>query len=317
MRNLTVFDTSVATRNVGDEIIMESVYKHLLSTPGWGQVFKIPTHNYLTVDSWKCLRESDISFVGGTNLLSSNMPLYNQWKIAPWDLFFLNDVVLMGVGWWQYQKSENFYTKSFLRRILSSKYQHSVRDSYTKSKLNGLGVSNVVNTGCPTMWSLTSEHCARIPVSKADSVVYTLTDYNMDRESDEAALRLLRESYGCVALWLQGSKDYSYYLRSGFDKYVDILIPPRLDAYDELLESGDFEYVGTRLHAGVRALQKGCRSLILAVDNRAIEKQKDYSIHVIPRADIDKLSALLIEDRATELRIDFSCIDEWKSQFFR
>ena len=71
------------------------------------------------------------------------------------------------------------YTLDFLLKILLSKtYLHSVRDEYTKDMLERIGIKNVINTGCPTMWSLTEEHCKQIPIKKSNSVVFTITDYN-------------------------------------------------------------------------------------------------------------------------------------------
>lgn len=46
------------------------------------------------------------------------------------------------------------------------------------------------------------------------------------------------------------------------------LIQPNLRDYTALLASGGIDYVGTRLHGGIHAMNMGCRSLILAVDNR-------------------------------------------------
>ena len=47
---------------------------------------------------------------------------------------------------------------------------HSVRDSYTKKMLNSIGINNVVNTSCPTVWNITPDHLATIPDTKAKYV---------------------------------------------------------------------------------------------------------------------------------------------------
>ena len=39
---------------------------------------------------------------------------------------------------------------------------------------------------------------------------------------------------------------------------------------DALIQDTECDYIGTRLHGGIRALQHGRRSLILSVDNRAV-----------------------------------------------
>ncbi|TOG81065.1 capsular biosynthesis protein, partial [Vibrio parahaemolyticus] len=63
------------------------------------------------------------------------------------------------------------------------------------------------------------------------------------------------------------------------------IIAPSLESFDEVLSSGNVDYIGTRLHGGVRALQKKVRTLILAIDNRAWEKKKDFNLPVVERND--------------------------------
>lgn len=316
MNSATIFNTAISTRNVGDEIIMEAVRNEVSSILLDYQIFNVPTHNCLSMGSWKCLRESSLAVVGGTNILSSNMPFYQQWKIYPHDLIFSPPIVLLGVGWWQYQNSPNFYTKWLLRKILKNKYIHSARDQYTVEMLKKIGVCNVINTGCPTMWGLNPSHCLEIPEKRSESVVYTLTDYNRCPRSDGATVKILRENYEKVYIWLQGSKDYAYYQSLRLEGYIDGLIPPQLKSYDNVLEEEDVEYIGTRLHAGIRALQKGKRSLILAVDNRAKEKHKDYNIHVLDREDVGSITDHIYRSRNTVLSVDFDAINDWRNQFY-
>lgn len=312
---ITLVDTSIATRNVGDEIITNAVMSELGNIFSANQILHIPSHNYLTLNSYKCLRESSLAVVGGSNLLSSNMPFYQQWKIQPLDLIFMREFVLLGVGWWQYQKKPNYYTRIMLKSLFSQKYMHSVRDQYTENMLKSIGIKNVLNTSCPTMWHLTDEHCRNIPKEKADNVIYTLTDYNQDPVRDMESIKTLRNSYKTISIWLQGSKDHKYLESLGVSNLIDRVIPPQLKYFDLALDEENIEYVGTRLHAGIRALQKSKRSLIIAVDNRGMEKKKDYNLHVIPRTDITNLKQLIFNDRPLNLRMDFGKINQWRNQF--
>lgn len=314
-KGVTLFDTSIATRNLGDIIIMDSVSDIISEICPTSQVFRVPTHNYLSPDSWKCLRESGINFVGGTNLLSSNMPFYQQWKINPLDLWFAQSTVLMGVGWWRYQKTPNWYTKWLLKKITNGDFFHSVRDNYTKSMLNRIGINNVINTACPTMWNLTPDHCSSIPTTRADSVVYTLTDYRKDPESDLRVIKLLRDLYTKVYFWPQGSRDISYFESIGASAMIDVQLAPRVDIYNELLDQQDVDYVGTRLHAGIRAMQKMRRTIILAVDNRAAEKGKDFGLCVVQRDDMESIAEKIKSEWRTKLNLNFEGIENWKRQF--
>lgn len=316
MKKITVFDTSVATSNLGDEIIVDGVNKQLNKIFRRDMFLKVPTHEYLNRQSHRIIKQSSYKFVAGTNLLNSNYHFVrsNSWKLKLTDAFRLNDLVLLGVGWGAYQKEVGLLNKSMYKNILSTNYIHSVRDNYTKEKLNSIGIDNVLNTGCATMWDLTPDFCSKIPAKKARNVVFTLTDYSQDVEKDQQLIDILKREYENVYFWVQGSKDYSYLKSLDFSD-VDI-VPPKLVAYDELLESDiDLEFIGTRLHGGIRAMQKGRRTIIIGVDNRALEKQKDFNLNVIDRNDIDKLSDYINSEIETDLTLDFEAINKWKNQF--
>src|SRR5690606_11487080 len=171
---ITLFDTSVCTKNLGDFIIMDAVRDHINEMFPDAMVLHTATHEKISRPAYSMVRQSDLSFVGGTNLISSNMNSYNQWKINLYDALFLRGIILMGVGWWQYQKAPNTYTRYLLKSVLSQDVLHSVRDSYAEAMLRKAGFNNVVNTSCATMWHLNEEHCNSIPKEKAEVVVSTL-----------------------------------------------------------------------------------------------------------------------------------------------
>ncbi|HXP89844.1 MAG TPA: polysaccharide pyruvyl transferase family protein, partial [Fibrobacteria bacterium] len=88
-----LFDTSVATENAGDEIIMEAVQRELRSASGDAFFVRIATHDYPGSTGRRWIRKSDLCIVGGTNLLSSHFFRYRQWKFSPWDAFLLRQKV--------------------------------------------------------------------------------------------------------------------------------------------------------------------------------------------------------------------------------
>ena len=53
-----------------------------------------------------------------------------------------------------------------------------------------------------------------------------------------------------------------------------------------MLAIDDLDYVGTRLHAGIRALSKGHRSLVISIDNRAECIGADTGLPVLRREDV-------------------------------
>ena len=222
----------------------------------------------------------------------------------------------MGVGWWQYQGHPNIYTKYLYKKVLSKNAIHSVRDSFTENMLKSIGITNVFNTGCPTIWGLDKDHCISIPRDKAENVVFTITDYKKDHRSDQKLIETLSNSYNDLYFWPQGSLDTSY-LHDLCNTNNIFVLPPTLEAYDNLLKDKamDIDFVGTRLHAGIRAMQFKRRSVIIAVDNRATEMGADFNIPVISRSEIDKIDTMLNSSWETAIKLPYENIDNWKKQF--
>jgi len=315
MKKITIFDTSIASKNIGDQIIVDSVNKVVRTLFNDNSMFfTVPTHEKISRHSHRIIKESDHLLVAGTNLLSSkhNLIKANLWNVSLFDASIIKNAILMGVGWGNYQKRPNLLSILFYKLILNKKIMHSVRDSYTKNKLNSIGIYNVINTGCPTMWELTPEHCKKIPHQKAKIVICTLTDYRKDFDNDKYLLQVLIHEYDEVYFWIQGSDDLKYL--ESLSVKVNI-IGPTLYAYDKFLSENDVDYIGTRLHAGIRAMQWGKRSIIIGVDNRAAEKEKDFNIKVLNRQNISELPMLLNSVFETKLTIDFDSIENWKNQF--
>lgn len=317
IKNISVFDTSIATQNIGDEIIMDAVYNELYDVFRDDMFLRIPSHEVIGISSLSLIRNSVFGIVGGSNILSSAMNRYKQWKITLIQSYFIKQkVLLLGVGWRNYQNKPNFVTKLLLNQLLNRQYIHSVRDSYTEAKLKEQGFSNVLNTSCPTMWRLTTEHCQDIPQSKADTVVFTLTDYSKDINADVFLIETLLENYKNVHYWVQSRKDLIYLNELNIDIDKIKIISPSLRAYNNFLETTDCDYVGTRLHGGVRALQKKKRTIIIGVDNRAIEKKKDFNLIVIERNELNSdLKKLINSELKTDIKIPTDNIVKWKAQF--
>jgi polysaccharide pyruvyl transferase WcaK-like protein len=313
-----LINPSIASNNLGDIIIYDAVYKHLRGMYSNAFITNYPSQLHGSYDARVKMSNEDVLFVGGTNLLASNMDTRLQWKLDPMHKKFLkNKVVLMGVGWWQYQHDPNGYTKSLFREVLSDTFLHSVRDSYTEKMLKKAGINNVINTTCPTLWQLSKEHCLTVPTKKASNVITTLTFYHRNTELDSKLINILLKSYENVYMWVQAIEDVDYLKEICPQSDRIILVPPTLEAYNEILENEDIEYLGTRLHAGVRAVQKGKRTLIVAVDNRAIEIGKDTNLNVIDRKMVDQAYDFINNSYTTDIRLPQEQINKWKSQFIK
>jgi len=313
MKKISVFDTTVSNYNLGNQIIMESVYRHLKEIFPMDFFFKLPymeiTDNTLTYISW-----SDLIFFGGTNSLCGEMDKYAQWGLNKTNYKKIKNVILMGIGWWQYQDVINKYTRKLLTHSLSNTYLHSVRDSYTEAKLNSIGFNNVVNTGCPTLWELTEQHCAGIPEEKSEEVVFTITDYMKNQQRDMEIFDILKKNYSKIYVWIQGMGDYDY-IKKTLNLQNITIIGPDLRYYDEFLATTEVDYVGTRLHAGIRAMQYKRRTTIIGIDNRAAEMCRDFNIPVLSEKEIYRLNEGLNSSFGTRINLPHEKIRQWKSQF--
>lgn len=306
--------------NVGDQIIAEAVQDVLETRIGASEIFRVPSLRPLSKSEIDRLNEMDYVLVGGTNILSSHVLRYRQlrWRLA--DIFKVNKVILLGVGWWSYQAPPDFFTRLILRRLLSSSSVHSVRDEFTRSQLAKSGMRNVENTSCPTLWGLNGDLIDQIPTDAAENVVFTLTYYRKERKQDRALIETLCSFYNEVYFWPQGDQDLEY-LRELVPESTMLgiqILRPTLEGFDSLLAGATpVDYVGTRLHAGIRALQKKRRSLIVSIDNRAKEISRDTGLPILERQEINRLTDILEGELRPNISLPEDAIRSWCKQFVR
>lgn len=323
MKNIVLFDTSIGTQNKGDEIIMESVRREITSILKGNFVYNFPTHlvsfpfgHQITSTKARMVAGADYKFICGTNLFWTHMlrpnPLLNvnMMNYKP-----LRGSVLLGVGYDIEHCSDRFdlYSKRLWKKILSADYVHSTRDNKTKEYLEQLGL-RAVNTACPTLWALTPEHCKTIPSKKADKVVFTLSSTGgIHKENNQKVIDILFKNYKEVYFWAQTFE--GYLMLKSYDKFDKIkLIESDLNAYRSFLQNNEVDYIGTRLHGGVFAMQNGKRTINLSVDHRA-EEFDQYHINCLPQEELKALDEKINSDFATSVTIDYEVIRQWLSQF--
>ena len=279
-------------------------------------VYKMQASEKFGPISMSNFNRSDYIFFGGTNALTSNVNKEKYIGFSAINLIHFNRLSLLGVGWWQYQEKPNFYTKLFLNRMLDSSTLHSVRDSYTKKMLASIGIENVVNTCCPSTWALDEMHCSDIPKLKSDSVVMTITDYNQSPKEDAAFISQLQALYNKVFFWPQGRGDLSYFHSLNTPQQNEVFVlEPNLQSFVDLLSKNEIDYIGTRLHAGIKALQHKKRTLIIAIDNRSKEIANDINLIISERGDDKALDFFIKNSIDTPIQIPTSEIAKWKNQF--
>ena len=311
------------SQNLGDIIIYKSIEPILIELFPNTEIIKLSTHDYLESNHIRLIKKAQHTFVGGSNLLSSNINQYNQWKYSKsrWDYFFPNitNINLIGVGWWQYQHAPTFKTAHFYKSLFSKKKKLSVRDSYTLKQLQQCGIKNVINTSCPTTWNLNGIKTNK--TQQVSSCLFSLTDYNPAPVLDNALIELLAASYHQLFFFPQGSKDIEYInILSNFIKYKNkiIIIERNIEAASTLLSNykQDLNYIGTRLHLGIYCLQYKIPSLIISIDNRAFEIAKDINLPVVERHEIAKIKEWINNaSPESSIHIPLNAINDWKQQF--
>lgn len=327
MKKIALMDTSIMSFNLGDQIIMESARKNLNNILKDAFVVNMPTHSPLfhwyefslrKEDSFrKSLNMIDLKLVCGTNLLSKNMfNRKNSWNVNLIDSKYFNDFILVGVGTDGLPKIKNNYTKNLYKNLLSNQFIHSTRDEKTKITLESMGF-RAINTGCVTLWGLTKEHCLKITEKKSDSVIFTLTDYKPNKIADEEFLEILSKNYKKIYFWPQGIMDLEYF--ESLDKEclegkLEI-IQSSLEGFDYYLRNIECDYVGTRLHAGIKAMQLFRRSIILGVDNRARDMKDTYNLNYVDRLDYEGLKNMINSEFKTEINLNEEKIEEFLAQF--
>jgi polysaccharide pyruvyl transferase WcaK-like protein len=315
MRLVLLFDSSVATTNLGDQIIMEAVRSVVVELFPDDYIVTIPTHLYGGRQARKLMRQSTLAIIGGTNLLSSNMFSYRQWKLSLLDAATLKNAVLLGVGWWQYQSPPSHFSKMLLNMALSKTIVHSVRDHYTVTQLRDAGLKNVINTSCPSLWAIKPDELQHASKKNPGAVVTAITAYRKDVRRDRDLMHALRESYSRRYFWPQGTYDLEY-ASQDLDLDGFCVLRPTLDAFDDVLSSG-CDYIGTRLHAGIRAMQKGQYARIISIDNRAAELGRGCSLPLLEDTNLPTIRKAAHEMRVVQFALPRDAIDIWRRQFLR
>lgn len=311
---IILFDPSLGTKNRGDQIIANYAFLQLREIFPEKDFIRITTHSLPSEETIEKLSRYRYKIVCGTNLMTSYYERFSNWKM-PENLKGYRDILTLGVGWGSYADEISKTSHFVYRTVLSARGIHSVRDSYTEEKFHRMGIHNVINTGCPTLWKLTRNHCAGIPAGKASRVITTVTDYDPHPEADKKMLDCLKENYGQVFIWIQGTGDLAYLKELGQTENL-ILIEQGMDAFTQVLDSGDIDYVGTRLHAGIHALNRGVRSIIIAIDNRAQEMGRDFGLPILIRKeDTRELKKMISDPLPSGIEIPEDKIRKWKEQF--
>lgn len=322
MKKVMLLNTAIGTSNIGDYIIMECVKKELAPILDKNFVFELPTHTvcFNAFSVWRNSRAvnnyatCDYKFAGGSNLLVKELKThYPQWNINKWNSKPLNGVITVGVGAGAGENADK-YSVGLYKTVLNHDYYHSVRDERSKEYVEKVLGLKAINTGCVTMWMLTPDFCKTIPTKKSDSALITLTGRSEANPNEQKMIDIVVKNYSKVYCWIQGDLDLDYLHKFHNIENIEV-IPPTKDAYENILNTVDLDYIGTRLHGGVYAMRHKKRAIIIAIDERAREINAKNNLNCLMQDEIDKLEDMINSEFETEVKMPFDEIARWKAQF--
>ncbi len=310
--------------NIGDRIIFKSVKKILTGIFPHLPLEQISAHGSLNRKEKKLITNSTFTFVGGTNILTSDVR--NSIRLVPERKDFLSflfpgikNLILLGTGWCDYVPAPDAWTRIYYQRIFHHRYLHSIRDNYSVAQFNKAFFRNTVNTSCPTTWELNSNF-NNVFNPAYGKIMFTLTDYNTNSAVDSRLIQTLFDN---------GQEEYIFFPQGAYD--IDYLCS--LDIYkknsrkikilnhsyhefEQFVNNTRFNYIGTRLHAGIYCLKANNPVLIASIDNRATEIGKDIHLNVFDRNDIKSIRSWMENsDTPPSLDLPLKNIALWKNQF--
>lgn len=320
-----IFDTAICTSNLGDEIILDAICRNMKEVFDNNFMLRLSTHssNFSFMQMMRNNKKinycsnAEYKFVCGTNLISQKRvgKINTQWQIHPYEIPIFRNSILVGAGTTDGSEKVDFYAKYLYKKVLSDKYMHSVRDELTKRVIESLGFK-AINTGCPTLWELTPEHCREIKKSKSENCIITVSGYadQKDASADQVFVDIVKKNYNKVYAWIQTTEDEKYlYSLKGTENIEKIY---SLSKYREILRNGNVDYIGTRLHGGVFAMQNKVRSVVISIDHRAEGFHEKNNIPIIRRKNVESnLERIIHSDFETKIINDYDAINKFKSQF--
>lgn len=312
------FTKNKTSPNIGDLIISRAVERELHSIFGEDcLIINRPSHSYLSFSDIKLLKNVDYIFVGGSNLLWFRFFPRASFRIGILGMIFYRKLILFGVGWGSYKLQKVGIWSKFISKLIFSKTNfHSVRDEFTANlSREKLGLKNTVNTVCPTLWFWLDRNSKNYRVLKGERCVFSLTDYDKDPENDLKLIDEINMAYKkCnIYFWPQGAGDTAYVKSLGYDGIIiDRSLESLIKFYKEDIPT---DYIGTRLHAGVLALEYNLRTLIIKIDNRANEIARDTGLQIIDRVSLNGLNKWIEHSPEINIKLPKENILSWKSQF--
>jgi polysaccharide pyruvyl transferase WcaK-like protein len=309
--------------NLGDLIIYDSIKLILEGLFPGKEVCRISTHVSFKKQEKEIINKAQYTFVGGTNILTSDIRHFPRLTPVKKKGFYLfpgfKNVILCGAGWAGYQQKTDWATRLYYKNILRRDILHSVRDNYSVIQLNEAGHNNVIHTSCPTTWSINASFENKFDHSYG-KILLMLTNYDKKEIEDNKLLEMiLSTGAGEIYFFPQSSLDATYISTlPAFQKNKSKfrLLNHELREFYSLISSEKLNYIGNRLHGGIKCLAYDQPAMILSIDNRASEMGKSINLNVAERDNFDLLQRWISNVYVPPpIILPVDNIEQWKNQF--
>ena len=151
-------------------------------------------------------------------------------------------------------------------------------------------------------------------------ILFTLTSYYPDMVADEQLLETILNSSAKEIYFFPQTKSDTEYLATLpiFKKNISRfkLLNHNISEIHELISTTDFNYIGNRLHCGIKCLAFNRPTIIISVDNRAVEMGKSINLNTAKRDDIPLINKWInAEYIPPQINLPLGDIEQWKKQF--
>lgn len=309
--------------NLGDLIIYDSVKKILEELFPGKEIIRISTHVGFTKKEKEIINNSHYTFVGGTNILTSDIRNFSRLTPVKKKGFYLfpgiKNVILLGAGWASYQDKMDWATRLYYKNILRKDTLHAVRDIYSLTQLKNAGFINTIHTSCPTTWNLDTSFSNTFNPSY-NKILLMLTNYNGDLIADNKLVEIiLQTNSNEIYFFPQSSLDTAYLTTLPAYKHNTAkfkILNHDINDYYSLVSSTKLNYVGNRLHGGIKCLAYNQPSMIISIDNRASEMSKKINLNVTERNNFSLLEKWISNEYTPpSITLPLGAINQWKNQF--
>jgi hypothetical protein len=289
-QTLAFINPRLSTQNVGDLFIEDSV-KRILDYDRAHSI-EIDPRRPISPGDIDRINATEAAVIVGTNLWYRDMPRLGRWCFSLDELKRIRvPIIPFGIGTTRHAGEDNGFhrdTLAQIRLIHASCAAGSVRDVRTAEALEEAGISNVVMTGCPTLFrSLELQWTLKRNLTSRHVVV---TVRNGQRANVRVLLRQLREAGLKPVIAAQQENDLIFRRTIPFlQKGTRTLYRYDLQPYLHLVEAS-VGVIGWRLHGNMLHLAHGRPAGFFANCSRAESFCDSFGLPSVACEDHERIS---------------------------